>query len=152
MKHRAIGSRLVGTLAVTFGVALAAPAIASAQSGQHNHDKKAAPALSSADSAACATVIGYAMQNPQVLQKGEQLQSETKVKTILTQPDSVRAGIAKAIERGQGDTLKAMARRLLDAKTAPTYDEFIDFVVAFPDSVRGAIGTLLTNGKPLMCS
>jgi hypothetical protein len=97
-------------------------------------------------------VVTYAFQHPEVLQKSEQLQANRKLKAIGTLPDTLRTRVSAAIAKGQGDTLKAIARRTLDAATAPTLDSVIDFVVAFPDSVRRAVAALFASGRSMACS
>lgn len=152
MRQGSIGTSLIGTLALALGVVLAMPSALTAQTGQPSSGTPKRPKLSPADSAACAQLVGYVFQNPEVLQKGQQFQGLAKARLLVEQPDSVRSGIAAAIKKGEGDTLKAMAHRALDPKAPPMLDEFIDYVIAFPDSIRGAIATLVTNGKSMTCS
>lgn len=138
------------------GAMLVAPSVVRAQ-GTGSSAPRRAPAgtaakTTPADSAACAQVIGYAFQHPEVIEKSEKLRASGQTDAIKALPDSVRARIAAAVIKGQPDSLKALARRTLPPEKGSSFDELIDFVTAFPDSIRTAIATLMASGKPMTCS
>jgi hypothetical protein len=135
---------------------LVAPAALQAQTTGGSAPRRA-PAgatakITPADSAACARVIGYAFQHPEVIEKSEKLRASGQTDAIKALPDSVRARIAAAVVKGQSDSLKALARRTLPPEKGSSFDEMIDFVTALPDSVRTAVATLMASGRPMTCS
>lgn len=141
-------------LLLGIGVGLATPAAAHAQqrAAQGNAARPAANPLTPADSLACIQVINYAFAHSEVLQQGQKLQSNPKAMALLAAPDSVRTQVAAAVAKGQGDSLKAIARRVVGEETAAAYDGFVDLVAAFPDSIRSALATLVTHGRLLNCA
>ncbi len=113
---------------------------------------KPKPKLSPADSAACVQVVSYVMLNPEVQQKGMEIKAIAKGQELVALPDSDRTQIAKALTRGNTETLKSMASKSFGEEKGKTFHPLIDFLGGFPDSVRAAVATLYQNGKSMTCS
>jgi hypothetical protein len=148
-------AKALGWAFLACGAVLFAPPSLRAQQAGQVPKAAATPrtaAERAADSAACARIINYAFQHPEVLQKSEELRASGKTKELSALPDTVRASVAAAIAQGQADSLKAIARRTLDPQKSGSFDGLIDFVTAFPDSVRRAVATLVASGRPMTCS
>jgi hypothetical protein len=150
--------RALAWLSLLCGAAGALPSVLEAQQtgqaskGAAGPSSRAKPAtMNPADSAACAQLVGYAFQHPEVLQKSEELQAGNQTKQLSALPDSIRARIAAKVAKGEADSLKALAR-VVDPKAGASYDGLIDLVTTFPDSVRAAVATLVASGRPMTCS